>query len=588
MKKKLIKIFISVAVLLMVVGVITVPNEAQASCASLVTFNFGECITEGTALIGNVFLGAAAYLITVTGALLSFSIKLTLNIKDIYDQTPAIENTWKVIRDISSIFIIFILLYASISTIVGIGKTGIKDVIGKVIIVGLLINFSLFFTKVAIDTSNLISLQFYRAIAPESTSNTATGSAYLDGGLSNIFMNSLKIQSIYHPTNADVFKDEKGEGSIFTSIIIATMGGSVLMVFAALSFLAAAVAFSIRTGILLLLMVFSPLYFIGMILPSIKSKVSSKWEDMLTGQLIFMPVYLLLMYVALRIIGDGGFLSFIQDKKPTGGFINDQTGIIIQYFIAILFINAPLIAAIDLGGRSTKWGESVKGWAGDRLKGGAGFLGQHTVGRGARAAQEAFKSSNIATKNPNLAILANKTLGGVAGTTFGGSKGGYDKRFKNYEKERSDFGKKVKASKGDKATFVQEGLGNWNTKVEFNEAQYKYQLDRMKTATSLKDRTEAEENARKLSAEIAAMRKAEKEDGQIKYLEEKADKEAKLEFARLLEKKAFFGIGKASKEAADNIRKELSKGKDKKLIDAIKDLGKDEGKGEGEDKGDKK
>jgi hypothetical protein len=84
------------------------------------------------------------------------------------------------------------------------------------------------------------------------------------------------------------------------------------MVTTAFSLLAASIAFVARTGILLFMLAVSPIFFIGIIFPKIKQKVSGPLLDVLQKQLIFMPVYLFLLYVALRILSDPGFNSIFS------------------------------------------------------------------------------------------------------------------------------------------------------------------------------------------------------------------------------------------------------------------------------------
>ena len=82
-----------------------------------------------------------------------------------YDQ-PFVSEAWVVVRDLSNIFFIFILLYIAFQTILGLGGHGggPKKMIAQVIIMALLINFSMFFTKVIIDSSNILALIFYNKI----------------------------------------------------------------------------------------------------------------------------------------------------------------------------------------------------------------------------------------------------------------------------------------------------------------------------------------------------------------------------------------------------------------------------------------
>jgi len=430
------KLFTTILIILALVAPVVValsPTPVMAATSDTpacfgIPFSVGRCVTEIAAWVGNLALMAASSLVFLAGSLLNFSIKLTLEIGELTANTKAVENTWIIIRNLSSIFIIFTLLYTSILTILDMGKANIKELVGKIILAGLLINFSLFFTKAAIDASNLISLQFYSAIAPEYMTST-------DAGLSKIFMGSLRLQNLYHPDKSAIAIGSKDETDTFVSIMIATYGGTILMIFAAISFFAAAIAFSIRTAVLVLLMAFSPVYFVGMIFPELKKDVADKWLKLLTGQLIFMPVYLLLMYVAMTLITDPGFLSFIQSNKPAppGGslsFLYNQAGVVIQYFIAILFINAPLIAAVQLGAMGTKFAEGMTKGLKDNIFKQPGYLLKQTSSRAASKLAESQGFRDFAAKSQ----VGQWALQGTRGVAKN-----YNEQLEKQKKERLAF-----------------------------------------------------------------------------------------------------------------------------------------------------
>ncbi len=326
--------------------------DAQVAILEKATVSF---VNSTLANIANSFLQMTAWLLSIVGVLLSFAIDRTLHIGDYMDNIPAIKEVWIVIRNLSSIFIIFLLIYTSISTIVGVGgKLG--ELVKNIVMAGLLINFSLFFVRLGIDASNLVSMQFYRAIVPNSSQGGSTVSkAFTGGGLSDVFMSSLRIPQIYQNTSTLKSTDA------FLSIFIATTGGIIIMITAAFSFLAASIAFIARIGILLFIMALSPFYFAGWIFPQINKDVSSKLFEYFKSQLIFMPVYLFLMYIALRLISSPGFKAMFNASSTgiipanEGPFGATSMGIVIQYIIAILFINAPLIAALQFGAKGAKW-----------------------------------------------------------------------------------------------------------------------------------------------------------------------------------------------------------------------------------------
>ncbi len=397
--------------MLTVVSVAIHPVPVKAGAGDIIClFNPSLCTDKGfsiggvfkgtIALIGELGLSVSAWFLSVSGMVLNISVILTLNIKALYEATPAIDQIWLVIRNLSSMFIIFALIYTSILTILDVAKTSASSLIKNIIMAGILINFSLFFTKTLIDASNLISLQFYRALVPNSatidknsiSSILSTATPYAENGLSNIFMQSLKLPSIYN--NPKGFLTGATETDFF-KIIISTIGGSILILLAAGSILAAAIAFIIRIVILLLLMGFSPVYFVGMIFPQVKDNISKKWEGWLTSQLVFMPVYLLLMYVSVKFltgINGVGFFNQLDTARANSNSSNlmlTTVGLVLQYTIAYFVLIVPLMAALKLGGDSAKWGSAAQKWVSGMV---GGVIGRNTVGRGARFAGKTFDS----------------------------------------------------------------------------------------------------------------------------------------------------------------------------------------------------
>lgn len=415
--KKYLPTILTLAVLLIVVGgIFALPHTALAVKAPADT----STTPSGTSLLMGISKGAVSgifanfsylilsitsWLVTIAGTFLSISVNLTMHIQEIFftkGSDSSIQTVWIVIRDIASIFIIFSLLYYSIMIILGQEKGKLQSLIVNIFIAGLLINFSLFFTKVMVDASNLVSLQFYNAITPGIPITYTATSVFEGGGLSDIFMQSLRIPTIYN--NGAL----KSEGSAVANIAFATVGGIIMMVTAAFSFLGAAIAFTARTAIILFVMALSPFYFAGIIFPEVKKKVSNKLLGLFMGQLIFMPVYLFLLYVSLRLISDPTFTAIFNAKSASGdpGFLGSMIGVALQYTIAIIFINAPLLAAIQLGAVGMKWVPSAKDVSG-RV---SGFLGRNTLGRAGRALGESYD-----TMAANGTFLGSKTIAKYGG-----------------------------------------------------------------------------------------------------------------------------------------------------------------------------
>ncbi len=193
------------------------------------------------------------------GTVLNYIVQFTIvEMKFNLDKASSISTAWGVIRDVANMGFIFILLYAAIQTILGIGSD-VKKLIVNIIIVAILINFSLFFTKVVIDASNVLSIAFYDAIAPGSLTAGVTTEPTKIIGIAGKLMEPLYITSLWEAAEVKAFEGKK-------TIIIGVMG-TVVALIAAFIFFAIAIMFVIRFVVLIFVLILSPLAFLGFILP---------------------------------------------------------------------------------------------------------------------------------------------------------------------------------------------------------------------------------------------------------------------------------------------------------------------------------
>ncbi|MEK7461450.1 MAG: hypothetical protein AAB586_00025 [Patescibacteria group bacterium] len=338
-----------------------------------------------------LILQIASLITYLSGIILNFVVKLTVvdmatNIKNI----EAINTAWKTIRDVANMGFIFILLYAAIKTILGMGDD-IKKLIVNIIIVAILINFSLFFTKIVIDASNVLAITFYDTIAPGATASN------LSLGLSSSLMEPLKITSLWKITSpTQLFEGKK--------LIIVGVMGTVVSLIAAFVFFAVAIMFVIRFVVLIFVMILSPLAFMGYILPQLK-KHKDDWMQALIGQAFFAPIYFMLTWIVI-IVSRGLFASAGFSGAASGDMAKNFTGIavadgnfappdtsslalLMNFIIMIVFLITSLVIAKQWANKAghgvpglTKW---VTGFAGGATLGMAGRLGRGTIGRAGAA-----------------------------------------------------------------------------------------------------------------------------------------------------------------------------------------------------------
>ena len=429
---------------------------------SILGHGLNDLIAWLFAQISWLALEIMSFWVATTSVLLNTSIVMTLRIKDFVDSTPGVYLVWETIRDISGMFVIFMLLFASFKIILGFDTVGgVGGLIKNIVIMGVLINFSFFLTSLLIDASNMVSLALYHGIVGTSQDPNYSGTACTSRngtasvlstcgmtnsmignqqpGLSDIILNLLQPQTIYSTSDKNAAQPDVNAKPI--AIIVQGVVGCIIMFSIGFSFLIASIAFVIRLIFLVILLAFSPIWFASMIVPGIAEK-TKEFENHLIGQLIFMPVYLLLLYAALRFLSSSTVFTNPSGNAFTGtgsqlsfNYLN-YIVLFINDFIVLFLLNLPLVTAISMGGKSTeianKWGSSLKSQT-------TSFLGRKSVGWGAATLRDSSVVRKIETISPVAGRYLNKGLTSAATAGFGGGKNaGYDqvtkKRTEEYAK----------------------------------------------------------------------------------------------------------------------------------------------------------
>ena len=315
-------------------------------------------------------LGVSAYM-------LNWVIEATLiNLKDrigpMTEASGSIGITWRVIRDLVNMSFIFLLVYEGILVIFGKGDA--KKVIIGIITAALLINFSMFFTKVIIDASNIVAVSLYNGII-DSGSQTTSG----DPSLTNAFMQPMRLSSIYNTKWLDFDPNNQ------TNEVAFILGSSIFMLTAIFVFLAIAVLFVIRYLTIIILLIISPIGFVFGAVPGLSS-LSKKFWDTLWGQVIFAPLYMLMTWIALTLIGTKGFLADTTGDFATA-LTNPKGGI--EIIINFVLIIGLLIATLTTSKKyATQGGIVTSGivgkataFAGGVVFGGTSLALRNTMGR---------------------------------------------------------------------------------------------------------------------------------------------------------------------------------------------------------------
>jgi hypothetical protein len=355
---------------------------------------------------------------------------------EIINGIPIVSVGWVVLRDVANMVFIFILVYASIATVLGIGNP--RKMIVNAIITAILLNFSLFFTKAVIDVSNMVTLQFYNAInvtsGVQGDQRRIEHQEWTADGPSAAMMETVRLQTLYNydrmdksltPANLLAGLGITQAADILTNpqrLLIVALGGGIMMLIMAFVFAAGAILLSIRIIVLMFLMMFSSLAFVSRILPG-TSALWNKWVHSLISNVIFAPVYMIMVYIIVKMVGQGfsGVPSLQLGSSSLLFALAGQTsnmGLLFNYILMIGLLIGALSAAKMTGAIGAT---TVVGWGDSMQKSVRGWVGRNTAGRLATGWEKQLQNTSFGKSRLGSALISG-TVGKAASATYGGKK----------------------------------------------------------------------------------------------------------------------------------------------------------------------
>lgn len=345
----------------------------DSSCYTITGgINLGNCILRATGWIGNIITWVFALLLWVASKLFDMSVYMSISMIHSWFLNENVANVWKVMRDFSNIFFIFILLYIALGTIfdlksIGSGGGPQKMIIG-VIIVALLVNFSGFFVRVVVDASNIVAYEFYKNMGGGELEVKTIGTKLVEKlDLGSYFITSSNL-SVAGIAAGEKLQEPKVNRLSFIGIIGQTFGNVLIILGTTFVLLVAAILFIIRTITLLFLYVVSPLAITSQIIP--KGSISSKfnkfddWLNKLLKESFYAPAFLVPLYIVFTILGDKGIANLTGANGASGwGMVGggSLTLVMIDILILGLIIGCLFVAqAVGAGGVNFATGAAKK------------------------------------------------------------------------------------------------------------------------------------------------------------------------------------------------------------------------------------
>jgi hypothetical protein len=489
------------------------------------------------AIFSVLFTNIALFLMSLSSLVLSICgwgfdaiIKFTItdmakNVGDPKGVGGAITTAWATLRDIANMCFIFVLLYAAFKAMFDTNFGNFGKTVKDIIIVALLINFSLFFSKVVIDASNIVSVGFYNSIVTSQSSLTSGSTTNNFNGISAGYMNMLRLQTFFSP---EILKNPNLGNP--TNVLIIGVLSSVFMLITAIILLMAGVMFAARFIILIFIMILSPLALIAYIIPGMKGQYD-KWKNALIDQSFFAPLYFALTWVVFKL---GTSLLVILDNDPTkttGQWTDLTTNphgimtLIVNYVLIMGFSIAALIFAKQMASKTAGF-KQISGGIGAVALGGAALAGRNAVGRASSLISETQREKWSKSSAGRAGLwLANKggkasfDARGIAETKLGKAAGaGKMMDIAGKTGGKGGFVAAVDAKVKAKAKYAKDVYGQTDAeKDEAKKLEKTYNTEKFIEETKIKEERLAA--AQRRLKEAKTDEEKAREDRRVKYVE---------------------------------------------------------------------
>jgi len=393
-------------------------------------------------LIGTALISIAAWLLTAVGLLFNVLVNNTIiTFGYLFNEQvgAAVGTAWSAFRDIANIVIIGMFVFIAINMILGVKEFGDKKKVARVLIIAVLLNFSLLFTKVIIDASNFTAMQFYKMgqISPEgeSTDQLTTFTTFSKKGISGEFIRLMGLDSLNDTAgalSAAAFGNTKNQYSTANGWMALLHGlvSATLLLTAALVLLYGSFLIVSRAVLLVLLMVTSALAFASWLIPQqyVQGGFAKWWESLLKAA-FFAPILMALLWMTLLVAR-----GVQPEKGSLGSLVANPTGTLdLNALFSYAIIIGLLYASFKAAGEFSK---SISGFAavgqGLKLAGlasiaapalawrfGVAPVARQTVGRWAYGKREDLIGSAKSARIEHGALLNQALEAKRAGDTAG-------------------------------------------------------------------------------------------------------------------------------------------------------------------------
>ncbi len=406
-------------------------NSLQsAGCSWYYGFSFQDCIaTPLGKYVGELMISMGAGILRFAGALFDFGVNHVItDFKGTLQGglMTVINDAWTFFRDIANILIIGIFVFIAISLILGLKEYGQKKLVARVLIIAVLMNFSLLFTKIIIDASNFVAYSIYRQTLD--TNGTGTFS------VADKILKPLRVMGVTDNEKTAQQVYAMPAGGAWKAIMYGILG------FLILTLLAAVIAYGAflmiaRAVMLVVLMFTAPIAYASYLAPHFEASQfgwGNWWRSLVNNaafaplMMVFLTISILIMQTASTTVDSGASIGKLLGD-PSRQILADGWEVLFVYTLGtgLLFISFKLasslagsISGISLGQSAIRlplafgaaMGMNRLGWAGRKSIGNAAAVASDKLSTRMNAALERgdYKALERLRK---AKVLADKTAG---------------------------------------------------------------------------------------------------------------------------------------------------------------------------------
>ena len=240
------------------------------------------------------------------------------NIISITEMPRVVNIGWAIVRDICNMFFILILIVIAMAAILRIESYDYRHLMGEVILMAILVNFSQVIAVTIMNFVNYIAAIFY-------------GNGF---GFSEMYVRIMSIAGAFD--SAGTLWDQSVAGG-WTGALTIGLGRIAFMVVGFVVFVALAALFLVRLIGLYVLIIFSPVAYVARILPATE-KYSEEWWSHFFKYLIWAPIAMFMLRLTFMISDAGGLEGFEKQGNSS-----------LAFFILTGFLAASVLVAKEAG-----------------------------------------------------------------------------------------------------------------------------------------------------------------------------------------------------------------------------------------------